>query len=111
MQRTNLQLSIFNAFNAAGSIAGPVLYNANDAPRYLPGLRGTMGVFCAMMGVNVICFGMIFLLNKTRERQRVGVGKPAKIRDTSMLTNYETFEREGGLGEFGESRSLLSCSI
>jgi hypothetical protein len=79
-----------------------MLYNSRDAPRYVPGLRGTLGVFAAMIGCNVLCFFMITVLNKQRERQRVAVGKPAKIKDTSMLTTYETYGREGGLGENGE---------
>ncbi|OCF44754.1 hypothetical protein I317_01444 [Kwoniella heveanensis CBS 569] len=92
-------LSVYNGFNAIGSIAGPLLYSSKDAPRYVPGLRATLGVFSAMMGVNALCFVLLFLLNKQRERQRVAVGKPAKIKDTSMLTTYEAYGREGGLGD------------
>ncbi|WVQ97274.1 hypothetical protein IAU59_004385 [Kwoniella sp. CBS 9459] len=92
-------LSVYNAFNATGSIIGPLLFNSRDKPRYLPGLRATLGVFSAMLGLIFICIGLIFLLNKQRERQRVAVGKPAKIRDTSMTTKYETYGNEGGLGE------------
>jgi hypothetical protein len=79
-----------------------MLYNSRDAPRYIPGLRGTLGVFAAMMGCNVLCLFMIALLNKQREKQRVAAGKPAKIKDTSMMSRYETYGREGGLGENGK---------
>ncbi|WVQ70472.1 uncharacterized protein L199_008699 [Kwoniella botswanensis] len=92
-------LSVFNGFNAIGSIAGPLLFNSRDSPRYIPGLRATLGVFSAMMGCNAMCFAVLYLLNKQRERQRVGAGKPAKIRDTSMLNKYETYAQGEGLGE------------
>ncbi|WWC93916.1 hypothetical protein V866_000753 [Kwoniella sp. B9012] len=92
-------LAAYNAFNATGSIIGPLLFNSRDKPRYLPGLRATLGVFAAMLGLIGLCMGLIFLLNKQRERQRVAVGKPAKIKDTSMLTKYEAYGNEGGVGE------------
>ncbi|OCF57150.1 hypothetical protein L486_04605 [Kwoniella mangroviensis CBS 10435] len=92
-------LAAYNAFNATGSIIGPLLFNSKDKPRYLPGLRATLGVFAAMLGLIGLCMGLIFILNKQRERQRVAVGKPAKIKDTSMLTKYEAYGHEGGVGE------------
>ncbi|WWD02705.1 hypothetical protein V865_000746 [Kwoniella europaea PYCC6329] len=92
-------LAAYNAFNATGSIIGPLLFNSKDKPRYLPGLRATLGVFAAMLGLIGLCMGLIFLLNKQREGQRVAVGKPAKIKDTSMLTKYEAYGNEGGVGE------------
>lgn len=95
-------LSVYNAFNATGSIIGPMLFNANDAPKYLPGIRAVLGVFSAMMVVVLLCFAMLFFLNKQRERQRVAVGKPAKIHDTSMTKRYETYGTEGGIGKNGE---------
>ncbi|WWC85174.1 uncharacterized protein L201_000031 [Kwoniella dendrophila CBS 6074] len=92
-------LNAFNGFNAIGSIAGPLLFNSRDSPRYIPGLRATLGVFSAMMGCIILCFIALFLLNTQRERQRIAVGKPAKIRDTSMLNKYEAYSHEEGLGE------------
>lgn len=71
-------------------------------------------MFSAFIGINIICFGLLWILNKQRERQRVAVGKPAKIRDTSMLAQYETYGREGGLGEngalFSRKRRAAPCS-
>lgn len=55
-----------------------------------------------MFGILGICFFLLFTLNTQRERQRVAVGKPAKIKDTSMTTRYETYGTEGGVGENGE---------
>lgn len=84
-----------------------MLFNANDAPRYLPGIRAVLGVFSAMMIIVLLCFVLLFTLNKQRERQRVAVGKPAKIHDTSMTKRYETYGAEGGIGKNGECIILV----
>ncbi|WRT66808.1 uncharacterized protein IL334_003771 [Kwoniella shivajii] len=84
-------LSVFNGFNAIGSIAGPLMFNARDSPRYIPGPRATLGVFSALMGCIALCFVVLLFLNKQRERQRVASGKPAKIRDTSMMNKHEAY--------------------
>ncbi|KAI1321410.1 MFS general substrate transporter [Xylariaceae sp. FL0255] len=85
-------MSVYNAASSAGNIAGPLLFNAKDAPEYLPGLRIILGFFIAVLGVVIIqAFGLAFL-NKMQERRRVRNGKPAKIVDTSMDDKYHDFE-------------------
>lgn len=46
--------AMYNAASAAGNIIGPFLFNANDKPYYLPGLRAVLGIFVALAGV-VVC--------------------------------------------------------
>lgn len=104
-------LSVYNAFNAIGSIIGPLLFSSDDAPRYLPGIRAVLGVFAAMMAIALLCFFLLFVLNKQREKQRVAVGKPAKLHDTSMTSRYETYQTTGGLGEFGELLSAFTAMM
>lgn len=86
------------------------MFNSRDAPKYLPGIRAVLGVFSAMMLCILLCYAFLFFLNKQRERQRVKAGKPAKFKDTSMTTRYETFGTEGGIGKNGES-CVLQVSI
>ena len=81
------------------------VFNSDDAPKYLPGIRAVLGVFSAMMVAVILSFVLLFFLNKQRARQRVAHGKPANIRDTSMTTRYETYGTEGGIGKNGTSWS------
>lgn len=96
-------MAIYNASAAAGNIIGPLLFNANDAPYYIPGIRGVLGIFAAQLacvGAQVL---ILIYLNRVRRKQRVAAGKPAYIKDTSMTDKYEAYGNEGeGLGQNGE---------
>jgi len=100
-------LSLYNAASSTGNIIGPLLFNAVDAPAYLPGLRATLGVFFGMVIAVVLQVGNLVLLNQQHERMRVTNGKPARIHDWSMEEHVhhhnhseEEEEREGeGEGE------------
>jgi hypothetical protein len=62
----------------------PLLMDAKDAPRYLPGLRSLMisqGVLVACICAQVV---NLYFFNKRKRAQRVAMGKPADIVDTSM---------------------------
>lgn len=94
-------MSLYNAASSAGNIIGPLLFNAADAPAYLPGLRGTLGVFCAMVVAVVLQVGNLVLLNRRQARVRVANGKPARIHDRSMEEHASQGpdEEEGELGQ------------
>lgn len=47
-----------------------------------------MGVFIAAAGSAAILVGVLLLANKRKERQRVALGKPAKVHDRSMAERY-----------------------
>ncbi|KAI5475597.1 hypothetical protein MNV49_001153 [Pseudohyphozyma bogoriensis] len=82
-------MCLYNAASSAGNIIGPYLFTENTAPSYLPGLRATMGIFVALLGLIVLQMLNIIYLNKRKEQQRVRNGKPAKITDYSMSKKYE----------------------
>ncbi|TYJ52804.1 hypothetical protein B9479_006567 [Cryptococcus floricola] len=86
-----LLMSIFNGASSLGNVIGPLLFNAKDKPHYLPGIRANLGLFCALFGTVGLCAFYLFVLNKQRQRQRVAVGKPKYIKDTSMSSKYETY--------------------
>jgi hypothetical protein len=84
-------MSLYNAGSAVGNIVGPLLFNAKDKPRYVPGVKATLGVFCALVGViGIQCF-VLYTLNKVRQKQRVANGKPKDIVDTSMADKYVSY--------------------
>ncbi|KAL2202383.1 MFS general substrate transporter [Sarocladium strictum] len=89
-------MSLFNIGVSAGNIIGPLLFNANDAPYYKPGLTKTMGVTCALIGVIALQAANILFLNKRQERRRVRNGKPAKLHDLSMEHQYTAGSRDAG---------------
>ena len=60
------------------SSIGPNLFKSKDAPAYKSGLQAVLGIFCALIGLIVIQMGILTILNKRKEVQRVRVGKPAK---------------------------------
>ena len=57
--------------------------------------------------------GILYYLNKRNERRRVAVGKPAKIKDTSMTRRYETYGGEdvAHLGQNGASSHSHSTDV
>jgi MFS family permease len=84
-------MSLFNAGSAAGNIIGPLLFDSKDKPHYIPGVKATLGVFCALIGVIGIQVFVLLSLNKVRQKQRVANGKPAVIVDTSMQDKYQAY--------------------
>jgi MFS family permease len=84
-------MSLFNAGSAAGNIIGPLLFDSKDKPHYIPGVKATLGVFCALIGVIGIQAFVLLSLNKVRQKQRVANGKPAVIVDTSMQDKYQAY--------------------
>jgi hypothetical protein len=97
-------MALFNASSAAGNIIGPLLFKPEDAPRYAPGVLAVMAIFIALIFLIALQVVLLFLYNKQRQRQRMAVGKPKYIHDTSMDGKYQTYgEDEGaeGLGEGG----------
>lgn len=92
-------MSLYNAGTSAGNIIGPLLFNLDDAPDYLPGLRATMGITAALIAVVFIEVANLWFLNKLQEKKRVANGKPAKMRDFSMQHRYAATSEDDGLGE------------
>ncbi|KAF4547730.1 MFS-type transporter-like protein 41 [Elsinoe fawcettii] len=90
--KKSVLMVIFNIGISAGNIVGPLLFNARDAPAYKPGLRATLGMFCALVAVILANWMLLVYLNKANERSRVAEGKPAKLVDYSMT---KTFGAEG----------------
>jgi hypothetical protein len=97
-------VSISSLSTGTCSWAGPLLFNAKDAPYYIPGIRGVLGIFSAQLACVGIQVVVLFFLNRVRRRQRVAAGKPEYIRDTSMMAQYEAYGGEGdGLGQNGKT--------
>lgn len=87
------------------------MFNAKDAPYYIPGIKGVLGLFSAQL----VCVGIqtvvIYFLNKQRRRQRVAHGKPEFIKDTSMSAKYEAYDDQGQtLGQNGQSHGANMMS-
>jgi hypothetical protein len=63
-----------------------------------------MGIFVALIVSFWLTMINLYLLNKQRQKQRVAVGKPRFITDTSMLATYQEYERGGeGVGALGKN--------
>lgn len=83
-----------------------MLFPSEDqAVHFIPGVRVTLGLFCALLGIIAIQVAVLLFLNRVRENQREAVGKPRKLVDTSMETKYVSFgEGQGGDGVEGTVR-------
>lgn len=102
--KKSVTMALFNAASAAGNIVGPLLFKSTDAPYYTPGTRAVMGIFVALIGCIAIQVVLLWLYNKQRQRQRIAVGKPKIIHDTSMESKYQAYgkdEHAAGLGQAG----------
>lgn len=93
-------MSVYNAASSAGNIIGPLLFNSNTAPQYRPGVRSVLGIFVALAGCTVLQALNLRLLNKLQERKRVKNGKPAKIKDRSMESEYHDADEQLETGDF-----------
>ncbi|KAK4702864.1 hypothetical protein P7C70_g3349, partial [Phenoliferia sp. Uapishka_3] len=80
---------LYNAASSAGNIVGPQLFKEKDAPSYKSGLQAVLGIFCALIGIIVIQALILAFLNRRKEAQRVKNGKPAKLHDLSMDTEFD----------------------
>ncbi|KAK8029297.1 hypothetical protein PG991_006353 [Apiospora marii] len=89
-------MAIYNAGSSAGQIIGPLLFNAKDAPAYLPGLRAVLGIFVALAACAVLQVANLLFLNRLQSKRRVRNGKPAHIKDTSMEDRYEAVDDDAG---------------
>lgn len=98
--KKSVAMSLYNAASSAGNIVGPLLFSAQDAPTYHPGLRACLGIFCTMAAIVLIQWTNLWFLNKQQARRRVCNGKSAQIIDHSMQANFhgidETQENEMG---------------
>ncbi|PYH82142.1 MFS general substrate transporter [Aspergillus uvarum CBS 121591] len=68
----------------AGNVLGSNLYTTTDAPLYRRGLRSNLAMFCVLVVLCILNMTYLLFLNKKHERQRVSMGKSAKIVDHSM---------------------------
>ncbi|KAJ5034978.1 uncharacterized protein L3040_008245 [Drepanopeziza brunnea f. sp. 'multigermtubi'] len=97
--KKSIIMSLYAAGSAAGNIIGPLLFDAADAPQYLPGLRAVLGVFVALAAVILIQLANLIFLNKMQARARVRNGKRAVIHDASMEDHYVAVDASTGVGE------------
>ncbi|KAL2062118.1 hypothetical protein VTL71DRAFT_6384 [Oculimacula yallundae] len=92
-------MSLYNAGSSAGNIIGPLLFNAKDAPKYLPGLRAVLGIFVALAFVVILQLLNLMFLNKLQAKKRVANGKQSVIHDASMEDHYLAVDTTAGVGE------------
>ncbi|WVR06140.1 hypothetical protein IAU60_003170 [Kwoniella sp. DSM 27419] len=93
--KKSTMLSFMNIGTATGQMTGPLLLNAIDAPRYLPGLRSLMisqGLLVCCVGVQVV---VIYLSNKRHQARRAAAGKAEVVHDTSMDRKFNQVPAAG----------------
>ncbi|KAM0747466.1 MFS general substrate transporter [Meredithblackwellia eburnea MCA 4105] len=97
--KKSASICAYNAASALAHCATPYLLSTKYAPTYKYSIRGVLAIFCALLGVVGLQVINLYYLNKRKERQRVAVGKPAKINDTSMKAHYEAMDPDSKLGK------------
>lgn len=97
--KKSIIMSLYSAGSSAGNIIGPLLFSANDAPTYHPGLRAVLAIFVTLAAVIFLQLANLIVLNKLQSRKRVANGKKAVIHDVSMEDKYVSIEAEGVSGE------------
>ncbi|RFU81222.1 mfs transporter [Trichoderma arundinaceum] len=96
--KKSMIMSVYNGASSVGNIIGPILFDDRDAPTYKPGLRSCLGVFSALIGVILIQWAVLIVLNKMQAKKRVHNGKEAQVIDRSMQDHYHTTRhREDGV--------------
>ncbi|EJT99728.1 MFS transporter [Dacryopinax primogenitus] len=82
-------MTCYQIASSVGNVVGPLMFNSADKPYYKNGLKGTMSCFCILFVVYILQILNLMYLNKQKEKQRVANGKPAKLRDLSMMKHFE----------------------
>lgn len=82
--KTSTVIALYQAGTSAGALSGPLLFSADQAPRYLRGTRAVLGLFIALIGCVFLQFCNLLFLNKQHRKRRIGNGKNGDIKDTSM---------------------------
>ncbi|BCS23610.1 uncharacterized protein APUU_40054S [Aspergillus puulaauensis] len=95
-------LALFQAGVSAGALAGPLLFTSDQAPGYLPGIRGVLGLFIALIGAVIIQLCNLVFLNKMQRKKRIANGKSADIIDQSMRTDINAGAKGQDQEETGE---------
>jgi uncharacterized membrane protein YraQ (UPF0718 family) len=92
---------------------GPLLFSADQAPHYLPGIRAVLGIYCALVVAIVAQVLVLWRSNKTRQTQRVAHGKPRFIVDTSMSAKFQQYasEEDHVLGQNGALKRELAAML
>ncbi|KAL7795389.1 major facilitator superfamily domain-containing protein [Trichoderma ceciliae] len=104
--KKSMIMSVYNAASSVGNIIGPILFDDRDAPAYKPGLRSCLGVFSALIGVILIQWANLLVLNKMQAKTRVRNGKEAEVIDRSMQEHYHpTRHHENGVLQDAETVS------
>ncbi|GAD97578.1 major Facilitator Superfamily protein [Paecilomyces variotii No. 5] len=62
-------LGLYFLFYCAGQIAGPHLFFAREAPRYMSAIKGLETCYAAFVVLQIIYMSICFLQNKNRDRQ------------------------------------------
>lgn len=102
--KKSVLMSLYSAASAAGNIIGPLLFDTSDSPGYKPGLRVTLGIFVALVGVAGIQFVNLWVLNRFQRRRRVKNGKTEWIVDHSMENKYRDLKEGNDVAEQSEGR-------
>ncbi|KAL6875479.1 MFS general substrate transporter [Trichoderma longibrachiatum] len=101
--KKSIIMSIYNAASSVGNILGPILFNDRDAPDYKPGLRACLAVFAALIGVILLQWANLVVLNKMQAKTRVRNGKKAEVIDHSMQEHYHSARNGDGVLQDAES--------
>ncbi|RDW77496.1 MFS transporter-12 [Coleophoma cylindrospora] len=97
--KKSITMSLYMAGSSAGNIVGPLLFNANDAPSYHPGLRAVLAIFVTLAAIVIIQVANLMFLNKLHRRSRVRNGKKADVHDASMDAKFTGTDPAEGPGE------------
>ncbi|GHJ88991.1 hypothetical protein NliqN6_5393 [Naganishia liquefaciens] len=82
-------MSLAFVFQCVGNIIGPQVYLAREYPRYSTGLYVDIACWCLLC---ILALSMGFhlkALNRRQERRRVALGRPAQVKDTSVMSLEE----------------------
>ncbi|KAK2604065.1 hypothetical protein N8I77_007024 [Diaporthe amygdali] len=86
--KKSVTVCFYSAASSTGSILGPLLFKASDAPRYDLGLKITLGVYIGIFWAVIVQVVNLVLLNRAQERRRINHEKPARLHDSSMEERY-----------------------
>lgn len=86
--KKSVTVCFYSAASSTGSILGPLLFKASDAPRYDLGLKITLGVYIGIFWAVIVQVVNLVLLNRAQERRRINHEKSARLHDSSMEERY-----------------------
>ncbi|KAJ9119020.1 hypothetical protein QFC22_003509 [Naganishia vaughanmartiniae] len=106
-------MAVAFVFQCVGNIVGPQVYLAREAPKYYTGIYVDIAFWCLLAILALVMGAHLKYLNKKQEQRRVALGRPAEVKDTSIMSLEEgrAYKEELRLALLAEGKDVKDMNL